>query len=108
VQKPDPRVLLGGEGPLTLQRGVDFCEGWFPRGRNEAVVHDGLKDLRERATRAGRDPKTISVSVFGAAPDRGALGRYREAGVTRAILRLPSESRDKILPMLDDFATLLR
>jgi probable F420-dependent oxidoreductase len=108
VQKPHPPVLLGGEGPLTLQRVVDFCDGWFPRGRNEAVVHDGMKDLRERAARAGRDIKTISVSVFGAAADRAALDRYREAGVARAIFRLPSEPRDKILPLLDGFAKLLR
>ena len=34
VQKPNPPVLLGGESGYTLQRVVDFCEGWFPRGRN--------------------------------------------------------------------------
>jgi len=28
--------------------------------------------------------------------------------VTRAILRLPSEGRDKILPMLDEYAKLIR
>jgi probable F420-dependent oxidoreductase len=108
VQKPHPPVLLGGEGPLTLQRVVDFCEGWFPRGRNEAVVLDGMKELRERATKAGRDPSTLSVSVFGAAADAGALDRFRQAGVARAILRLPSEPRDKVLPLLDQYRKLIR
>ena len=32
AQKPHPPVLLGGESGHTLQRVVDFCEGWFPRG----------------------------------------------------------------------------
>ena len=108
VQKPHPPVLLGGEGPLTLQRVAEFCDGWFPRGRNEAVVFDGIKELHDRATKAGRDPKSFSVSVFGAPADAGKLARYREAGVTRAILRLPAEGRDTVLPLLDQWAKLLR
>jgi hypothetical protein len=35
------------------------------------------------------------------------LDRYRAAGITRAILRLPPEGRDKILPLLDQHAKLL-
>ena len=38
AQKPHPPVLLGGESGYTLQRVVDFCDGWFPRGRNHEVV----------------------------------------------------------------------
>lgn len=108
VQRPHPPVLLGGESGYTLQRVVDFCEGWFPRGRNPEVVLAGLDDLRARAARAGRDSRTISVSVFGAQPDEAVLERYRTAGVTRAILRLPSEPRDRVLPLLDRFAKLVR
>jgi probable F420-dependent oxidoreductase len=109
AQKPHPPVLLGGESGHTLQRVVDFCEGWFPRARNIDAVVSGMADLAQRAARAGRDMKTISVSVFGVAkPDRAALDRLRDLGVTRAILRLPSEGRDRILPMLDEWAKLVR
>jgi hypothetical protein len=52
--------------------------------------------------------KTISVSIFGARPDPAGLDQFAAAGVTRSILRLPSEGRDRILPMLDGFAKLLR
>src|SRR5216684_2684526 len=69
AQRPHPPVLLGGESGHTLQRVVDFCDGWFPRGRAAEVILPALKDLRERAAKAGRDMKTISVSVFGAKPD---------------------------------------
>jgi probable F420-dependent oxidoreductase len=108
VQKPHPPVLLGGESGHTLQRVVDFCDGWFPRGRAGERVLGELEDLRARAARAGRDMKTISVSVFGAQPDAAALDRFAAAGVTRAILRLPSEPRDAVLPLLDRYATLIR
>jgi hypothetical protein len=46
--------------------------------------------------------------VFGAQPDAAALDRFAQAGVTRAILRLPSEPRDAVLPLLDRYATLIR
>ena len=108
VQKPHPPVLLGGESGHTLQRVVDFCDGWFPRGRAGDVILTGLADLKARAARAGRDMRTISVSVFGAQPDAAALDRFAEAGVTRAILRLPSEPRDTVLLLLDRYAKLIR
>lgn len=109
LQKPHPPVLLGGESGYTLQRVVDFCDGWFPRGRVgvEAILA-GMDDLRRRAERAGRDPKTLSVSVFGAPADPAVLDRYREAGIQRAILRLPSEGREAVLPLLDQWTKLLR
>src|SRR5207247_3011338 len=108
VQRPHPPILLGGESGYTLQRVVDFCDGWFPRGRAGDAILTGLADLKARAARAGRDMKTISVSVFGAKPEPAALDRLREAGVTRAILRLPSEPRDRVLPLLDQYVKLIR
>jgi probable F420-dependent oxidoreductase len=109
VQRPHPPVLLGGEGRHTLRRVVEFCDGWFPRGRAGVdVVLAQLQDLRAEAARAGRDPKTISVSVFGGKPDPAALDRYREAGIDRYVLPLPSEGRERVLPILDQHAALLR
>jgi probable F420-dependent oxidoreductase len=107
VQKPNPPVLLGGESAYTLQRVVDICDGWFPRGRAGAdVVLKGMADLKARAAKAGRDFKTISTSVFAARPDPADLARLAEGGATRAIFLLPSEGRDKILPKLDEYAKL--
>jgi len=107
-QKPHVPVLLGGEGPLTIQRVVDYCDGWFPRGRNPEVVLSGMKDMAEQAKKAGRDPKSLTVSVFGAPADAAVLDKFRDAGVTRAILRLPPEGRDKVLPLVDQWAKLIK
>ncbi len=108
VQKPHPPVLLGGESGYTLQRVVDFCDGWFPRGRGDADILGGLADLRVRAAKAGRDMQTISVSVFGAQPDAATLDRYAAAGVTRALFGLPSKDREAVLPLLDQYAKFIR
>jgi probable F420-dependent oxidoreductase len=106
-QKPHPPILLGGESAHTLQRVVDICDGWYPRGRSPEIIVPGIEELKRRAAKAGRDFKTISISVFGARPDQATLDAYAKGGVTRAILRLPSEGRDKILPLLDQYAKLI-
>jgi probable F420-dependent oxidoreductase len=108
AQKPHPPILLGGESGHTLQRVVDFCDGWFPRGRAAEVILPALKDLRERAAKAGRDMKTISISVFGAKPDELTVESYAAAGITRAILRLPPEGRETVLPLLDQWSKLIK
>ena len=108
AQKPHPPVLLGGESAYTLQRVVDFCDGWFPRGRAAEIILPALKDLGERAAKAGRDMKTIPVSVFGAKPDEATLETYAQAGITRAILRLPPDGRDAVLPLLDQWSKFIK
>jgi probable F420-dependent oxidoreductase len=107
AQRPHPPVLLGGESSYTLQRIVDYCEGWFPRSRNPELVTKAMAELKDRAAKAGRDMETISVSVFGAPGDPKLVDTYRDIGATRVILRLPSEDRGTILPMLDQYAKFL-
>lgn len=107
AQKPHPPVLLGGESLYTLQRVVDYCEGWFPRNRHPELVTQGMNALQELAAKAGRPMDTISVSVFGMPGEQQLLDTYRSMGATRCILRLPSEGRETILPLLDQYAKLL-
>jgi probable F420-dependent oxidoreductase len=104
VQQPHPPVLLGGETSYTLQRVVDHCEGWLPRSRQPELVLRGMNELQERASMAGRDMSTITVSVFGVPDDPKLVDSYREMGADRCILGLPSEGRDTILPLLDQYA----
>jgi probable F420-dependent oxidoreductase len=107
AQKPHPPILLGGESTYTLQRVVDLCDGWFPRGRNPEVTLNAYKELRELAARKGRDMKTISVSIFAAPPDEAKLDQFRQAGATRALLLLPPEGRDTVLPLLDQWSKFI-
>jgi probable F420-dependent oxidoreductase len=107
TQKPHPPVLLGGETTYTLQRVVDFCDGWFPRGRNPETLLGAWNELRDIAGKKGRDLKTISVSIFAAPPDQAKLDDFRNAGATRSLLLLPPEGRDVVLPLLDQWAKFI-
>ena len=107
VQRPNPPILVGGETDHTLRRVVDWADGWFPRGRGGFDPAEGMARLKAIADEAGRPMDTINVSLFGAPPNREALDRAAEAGVTRAILALPSNDRDDVLRRLDRHAELL-
>jgi probable F420-dependent oxidoreductase len=108
AQKPHPPILLGGETDYTLRRVVEYCDGWFPRpGRGFEIVQQ-LGRLHRMAEEKGRDPKTLSTSVFRAPPEKSALADYRAAGVDRAVLEIPDKGRDEILRVLDSYTPLLR
>jgi len=108
VQKPHPPVLLGGHGPRALRRVVDYCDGWMPISVRGGDLPAGIAELRRIAQEKGRDPRTISVSVYGAPMDRDALARLRDAGVERCIFALPSADADRVAALLDRGAELVR
>ncbi len=108
VQKPHPPILLGGHSPQVLQRVVDFCDGWMPIGTRAAGLLEDLQTLRQLAEQKGRDPRTISITVFGAPADPAVLEQYRAAGVERVSFGLPPAGRDKVLPLMDRYAAVVR
>ncbi len=67
-----------------------------------------LPEFRRMAADAGRDPASVPVSIFGAPEDGDRLKRYRDQGVARAIVTLPSARSPEILPVLDRWAELIR
>jgi probable F420-dependent oxidoreductase len=107
VQKPHPPILLGGETRHTLRRVMEFCDGWFPRGRSFGDPQAEMRRLRSAAEEAGRDVETVSTTLFGAEPEAGYLERCKAAGVDRALIGLPSEGRDTILPLIDGYRAFL-
>src|SRR5882724_3688399 len=71
-------------------------------------LEEQVRALKEIWTKDVGDIKTISVSAFATPPDRAVLDQFAAAGVTRSIFLLPPEPRDKVLPLLDQYAKLIR
>jgi probable F420-dependent oxidoreductase len=107
VQKPHPPILLGSHGPRALQRVVRYCDGWLPNAMRGGDLAKEVTELRRVAEQNGRDPKTISVTVFAAPTDKRALDSYQEFGAERAVFFLPPAGADKVLPVLDQQAKLI-
>ena len=60
------------------------------------------------AEEAGRDPKSLSITLGGAPEDPDRLKRYRDLGVSRVNISLPAAKADEVLPLLDRWARVVR
>jgi len=107
IQRPHPPILMGGDAPTTFDRVLEYADGWMPVvSRMGATFADKMALLQRRAKDAGRKP--VPVTAFMVKPDPAAIEPLVAAGIERAIFGLPSEGREKVLPLLDAYAKLLK
>ncbi len=111
VQRPHPPILMGGDGPTTFDRVVEYSDGWMPISGRPVAGGPSLQEkivmLRRQAEDAGRDPASINITTFGGRPDPDSVARFEAAGVDRVIFGLPSAERDTVLPIIDQCAKLI-
>ena len=105
VQKPHPPIPMGGDGPTTFDRVIEFCDGWMPIAGRMGNVIEKIATLQKRAKEAGRGP--IPVTAFMPKPDRAVLDPLEAAGVERVVLGVPSETSATVLPLLDGYTKLI-
>ena len=106
VQQPRPRVLMGGApGPTLFDHIAEYADGWIPIGG--AGVRKAMEALREAVKARGRDFEDMHVVPFGVLPDAEKLAYYQSIGVSEVVLRLPTDTREVVLPLMDEFARLL-
>ena len=100
VQKPHPPVLIGGDGPRTLQRIVEYGDEWMPIGgfRQPESLGRRIEELQRMAKDAGRD--RIPVTVFGSPIRKEIVEQYEAVGVHRAVFFMPPAEADVVLPRL--------
>jgi probable F420-dependent oxidoreductase len=110
VQKPHPPVIVGGAFPHSARRAIRYGGGWVPNASRPAYadITDFLPQFREMAAQAGRDPASLSITIFGAGDDADRLARYRDRGIARAVVMLPSADTAAVEPILDRWAELIR
>ena len=87
AQQPHPPVILGGLARNVLQRIIAHADGWLPNRITPAEVEEGRAKLDAMAAEAGRDPKSITISVFGQPADRDLVQSFLNAGADRVIVR---------------------
>jgi probable F420-dependent oxidoreductase len=109
VQKPYPPILVGGAFPQAARRAIRYGDAWCPiGGRPGADPLAVLGQFHQMARDAGRDPQSLPITLFNPPEDADELARWRDLGVARAVVMLLSEPSDKILPILDRWAALIR
>jgi probable F420-dependent oxidoreductase len=106
VQQPRPPVLVAGNGTGTIDRVLEYGDGWLPMpSRGPVSLADGMSELRRRSEAAGRT--TPPVTVFGIEPDAAVIEGYVAAGVDRCLFRVSSGSEDEVLRELDKRAKVI-
>ena len=110
VQKPHPPILVGGAFPYSARRAIRYGDGWMPQVTEYAKqeLADLIPLFRTMAVEANRDPDSIPITVWGRGADVEMMKRYRDLGVDRVATSLDSDKADKILPVLDRWAEIIR
>ncbi len=106
VQQPHPPILVGGNGPHTLDRVAEYGDGWMPiGGRSEIPIEEKMATLNQLAAKAGRG--SIPITLTGTRLDTATIGRYQQVGIDRLTYGLPSAGPDRVIPALDQIAAVI-
>jgi probable F420-dependent oxidoreductase len=110
VQQPHPPIIVGGAFRFAARRAVRYGDGLIPQApaAGSGSPEEFMPRLRQMAVEAGRDPKSLSVTLGGAPEDLNVLKRNRDLGIARMTVRLPPVEEGQILPLLDRWAKLIR
>jgi probable F420-dependent oxidoreductase len=111
MQAKGPAVILGVMGPLGISHAAKWADGWMPADVALLDPAESIKNYRRQVADAGRNPDDMDITlVVMDSPDADKLKRYRDLGVTRALVGVGMENWDKpeiVMPMIDEFAELI-
>jgi len=110
VQKPHPPVIVGGAFPYGARRAIRYGDGWVPHaGRPEYEdVSVFLPQFHQLVKEAGRDIASLPVTMFRVVEELDKLRHYRDIGIARVVITLPSAGAGDVLPILDRWAEKIR
>jgi len=107
VQRPHPPVWVGGNGAKTLERVIEYGDGWMPiPARGGPPLAERIAELNELAATAGRAPIPTMTCLI--PPSARAIEEQRAAGVTGIIFGIPSSSPEDGRAMLKRCAEAVR
>ncbi len=87
VQKPYPPIIIGGMAKNVLKRIVAHADGWLPNRVTPAELEASRKELDRLANEAGRDPKSITITIYGQTPERTHVQSLLDAGADNVIVK---------------------
>ena len=110
VQKPHPPVIVGGAFPYGARRAIRYGNGWVPHASRPEYgdVSDFLPQFHQMVVEAGRDPASLPLTMFRIVEDLDRLRHYRDIGIARVVITLPSAGPDQVLPIIDRWSDLIR
>jgi probable F420-dependent oxidoreductase len=109
IQAGGPPVLLGSASPKSIERLMDFCDGWYAPDLLQDTSHyeRGITRLREWAGRSGRRLDELHLSIqLGVIENADRARRLLQAGFRHLLFSILPAPDDKTLLQLDRYAEL--
>jgi probable F420-dependent oxidoreductase len=113
AQKPHPPIIVsagGGDGrgnDRAIAVTVAIGDEWGPSAIAPEQLKPELAKLHQACGRAGRDYRTIGITMFAPVPGddaHAAIREYEKAGVHRVVLFPPTLAPDRYATELEDLA----
>lgn len=105
IQQPHPPILVGGNGPHTLRRVIEYGDEWGPIIGRGPDIEGRMIELARLAAEAGRP--SLPVSIFCLRPaDENIVERYHAAGASRFVFGLPATGSEEVLPIVRRYADM--
>ena len=89
--------------PIAYDRIAEYCDGWLPIGARTGV---DIGAMRTACEKRGRNPDEITLAMFGVPGKEEVIQKYLNEGYTEFLFPLPSDTQDKVIPLLDKYAVL--
>ncbi len=105
VQTPHPPIHVGGAFPGGAKRAIRYGDGWIPIGGRGGELEEQIVEFRQMADDAGRPG--LEVSLYGVSSKKKELETMKHWGVDRAVVFLPPNPAEDILPRLDRLAAVM-
>jgi probable F420-dependent oxidoreductase len=106
VQQPHPPVIVGGAFPYGARRAIRYGDGWVPHASRPQYgdVSDFVPQFQQMAKEAGREPASLPITMFRVVEELDRLRHYRDIGIARVVITLPSAGAGQVMPILDRWA----
>ena len=111
IQTPHPPIYVGGAFPYSARRAIRYADGWLPQAARYGSyrqIADMIPEFHRMAEAAGRDPRSIAITVWHGRRDADLMKRYDDLGVERVVFALESEPAATLLPKIDAIAELMQ
>jgi probable F420-dependent oxidoreductase len=103
-----PPVLLGSASPKSIERVMDFCDGWYAPDMvsDPAYYRRGITTLVEWASNTGRQLHDVHLSIqLGVIENIERAKRLLDSGFRHLLFSIMPSSSDKTLALLDRYAS---
>jgi probable F420-dependent oxidoreductase len=95
VQRPRPRIHLGGESPAALARAARF-EGWYGLAHTPGSAGERVATLAALRRERGLEAEPFEVTLSAGDVDAAQVADYRSAGVDRIVVAPWQRSREVV------------